>query len=427
MLTLLLLLALPEQITLKTPTQTFTSTHEIALNEGRLWWRRPGARWTLLPPDGLPAPSGRLEALKELAPSLPSAFHRPEQIDAISADGDNLIAIGPDGTVYYAKLTTLDWVDDWGPTRMKGTLSVKGLDAFAMSHRKIPYEDLDGNPHPVSAGVTTLYGLRDGGRTLSYADPWLPPKFERVICLPERGRFVPSALSASASTVFVMDSSGRSYTRLIDFDIHGDNPALPYSYAREKRSGPKSAVRTLPGPGWVLQPTIPGKHTTRITIAQTGPTNADRELRVEGEAGVWTKPIDAQEWKFVTPFVNVTRGDWVKGPPIESPVRDVVLAARNPWPGTRVSLEDWNPECDPAQLRIEAGAEVLTMPLEFHDGFELGGKYQGALILPAGKTPWLKKLRLLALGRDALEVEIEVTDTDVHLWHLPGLDLRFAR
>jgi len=426
-LTLLLLLALPEQLTLKTPTQTFTTTHEVALHDGRLWWRRLGGKWTLLPPDGLPAPRGRLEALKELAadlPVLPAPFRRPERIEAISADGDNLIAIGPGGTVYYAKLSTLEWVDDWGPSGMKGPLSVKGLDAYAMSHRKIPYEDLDGNPHPVSAGVTTLYGLRDGGRSLVYADPWLPPKFERVICLPERGRFVASALSASASTVFVMDASGKSYTRLVDFDIHGDNPALPYSYLREKRSGPKSAVRTLPGPDWVLQPKIPGKHSTRITIVQTGSTNADRELRVGGDGGVWVKAVDAQAWSFKdgsAPLPDPLPAVAGRGS------QEVVLEASNPWPGTRVSLEDWNPECEPAQLRIEAGSEVLSLPLPFHDGFELGGRYQGALLLPAGNTPWLKKLRLLALGRSALEVELEVTAEEVHLWHLPVLDLHFPR
>jgi hypothetical protein len=105
----------------------------------------------------------------------------------------------------------------------------------------------------------------------------------------------------------------------------------------------------------------------------------------------------------------------------------VVLQASNPWPGTRVSLEDWNPDCEPAVLRIEAGSEVLSLPLPFHDGFELGGRYQGALLLPAGNTPWLKKLRLLALGRAALDVELEVTAKEVHLWHLPVLDLHFPR
>lgn len=52
---MLVLLALPERVTLKTPTETFTATHELAVREGRLWWRRHGQRWALLPPDGVPA------------------------------------------------------------------------------------------------------------------------------------------------------------------------------------------------------------------------------------------------------------------------------------------------------------------------------------------------------------------------------------
>ncbi|MDP1830030.1 MAG: hypothetical protein Q8L48_42600 [Archangium sp.] len=429
MLLMMLLLALPEQIALKTPAETFTATHEVALRDGRLWWRKHGAAWTLLQPDGLPAPRGRLEALKELTADLPAApkpFRRPERIESISADGDNLIAIGPGGTVYYAKLSTLDWVDQWGPKGLQGTLSVKRLDAFAMSHRKIAYEDLDGNPHPVTAGVTTLYGLRDGGRTLAFADPWLPPNFERTLCLPERGRFIASALSASASTVFVMDAAGRAFTRLVDFDIHGDNPALPYSYGRERRRGAKGAIRTLPGPDWVAQPRIPGRHTTRITILQTGPANADRELRVEGEGGVWTKRLDDDGWTLVPGNRDVS-SPWVQGAPPLSPARDVVLTATKPWAGTRITLEDWNPGCEPARLRVEAGAEVLSLELPFHDGLELGGRYVGALLLPPGQTPWLKKLRVLALGRSHLDVELEVTREEVHLLRLPLIDLRFAR
>ena len=424
---MLVLLALPERVTLKTPTETFTATHEIVVHDGHLWWRRHGERWTLLPPDGLPAPRGRLEALKEELPVAVKLFRRPERVEQLSADGDNLIAIGNDGTLYYAKLSTLDWVDEWGPTGLAAPLSVKGLDAFAMSHRKIAYEDLDGNPHPVSAGVTTLYGMRNGGSTLSYADPWLPPNWERTICLPERGRFIASAMSASASTVFVMDASGRSFTRLIDFDIHGDNPALPYSYAREKRTGPKSGIRTLPGPEWISQPPIQGKHTTRITIAQTGPTNGDRELRVEGDGGLWTKRINDSEWKFTSTGAPVSRPFVLNQPPPHNPSRDTVLRAKNPWPGTQISLEDWNPGCDPAVLRIEAGAEVLTLALPFHDGLELGGKYEGALLLPPGKSSWLSKLKVLSLGRPYLDVELEVTQDEVHLVKLPLIDLSFAR
>ena len=105
----------------------------------------------------------------------------------------------------------------------------------------------------------------------------------------------------------------------------------------------------------------------------------------------------------------------------------MVLRAKNPWPGTKISLEDWNPECDPAVLRIEAGAEVLTLALPFHDGLELGGKYEGALLLPPGKSPWLSKLKVLSLGKPYLDVELEVTQDEVHLVKLPLIDLRFAR
>ena len=413
---MMLLLALPERVVVKTPTDSFTATHEVALRDGHLWWRKLGDPWTLLPPDGLPAP--RSKHLK--------AFRKPERVESLSADGDNLIAIGPDGTVYYAKLSTLDWVDQWGPTGFQKTLSVKGLDAVAMSHRMIAFSDIDGNVHPVSAGVTTLYGLRDGGRTLAFADPWLPAHFGRTLCLPERGRFIASALSASASTVFVMDASGRSFTRLVDFDIHGDNPALLYSYAREKRDGWKLDVRTLPEAGWVEQPRIPGKHTTRITIFQTGPTNADRELRVEGDGGVWTKRLEDAEWKFEAGALTPS-APWAEGEVPLGPAKDVALGALNPWPGTRITLEDWNPGCDPAVLHLEAGAEVLNLELPFHNGLELGRHYKGALLLPRGETPWLKKLRLIAGGADHLDVLVEVRKKEVRLVRLPILDLRFAR
>lgn len=141
---------------------------------------------------------------------------------------------------------------------------------------------------------------------------------------------------------------------------------------------------------------------------------------------MWTRRLDDGAWKLV-PGNRDTTLPWVKGSPALSPPRDVVLGATNPWPGTRISLEDWNPDCEPARLRIEAGAEVLSLALPFHDGLERGGRYEGALLLPPGQTPWLKKLRVLALGRAHLEVELEVTKEEVHLLHLPLIDLRFTR
>jgi len=48
---LLVLGALPSQVDLKTETATFSAAHDVALDEGRLWWRPRGkGSWALLPP-----------------------------------------------------------------------------------------------------------------------------------------------------------------------------------------------------------------------------------------------------------------------------------------------------------------------------------------------------------------------------------------
>ncbi|MFO0599707.1 MAG: hypothetical protein U0228_30650 [Myxococcaceae bacterium] len=418
------------------PTFARAAKYDVAIADGKLLWRArtDGAGWQLLPPDGLPAPRGRLEALKELTADLPVGpppFRRPVRVEALSADGDNLVAMTADGAVYYTKLSTLEWTDTWGPPGVAAQLSTRALEALAMSHRKIPYEDLDGNPHPISAGVTTFYGLRRGGSELVYADPWLPPNFERRLCLPERGTFVAAALAASASTVFVMDETGRAFTRLVDFDIHGDNPALPYSWARARRSGPLAAVRTLPAPDWVEQPRIPGTHTLLIGIEQTGNTNADRELAVIGLGGVWRKKLGDAAWAFEK-RADVPRGPAVRqGAPTLMPLMDQRLVAREPFPGTKVALSQWNALCPPAVLELDAQGESLRLPLPFHYGLTQGTEddrqLRGALLLPKGSTPWLKKLRALAAGQDFLEVDVSVNADEVRVTRLPGVDLHFPR
>jgi hypothetical protein len=110
----LALAVLPERVDVKTSTASFAAKHELAVHEGRIWWRDlPGGAartWVLLPPDGLPVGhGGRLEKLKKAAGLSSSRFEPPARIDAISADGDNLVAWGPSGRVYYAKLDTLEW------------------------------------------------------------------------------------------------------------------------------------------------------------------------------------------------------------------------------------------------------------------------------------------------------------------------------
>ena len=66
----LALAVLPERVDVKSPTASFGALHEIAVHEGKLWWRdRPGGEhreWVLFPPAGLPVGhGGRLEAIKK--------------------------------------------------------------------------------------------------------------------------------------------------------------------------------------------------------------------------------------------------------------------------------------------------------------------------------------------------------------------------
>jgi hypothetical protein len=427
---LLVLAALPERVDLKSETAAFTATHDVALDDGRLWWRPRGtSEWRLLPPDGLPAPKGRLEALKELASDLPLApapFTRPRRIVRLSADGDNLLAVSDEGVAYYTKLSTLEWTDVWGPGGLKAPLRVDAaVSGFAMSHRKVPYEDLDGNPHPVTAGVTTVYALLESGRRLSYADPWLPAGWSRTMCLPEQNTFIAAAISASASTMFVIDAAGRMFTRLADFDTVGDDPALPYSWTRERRSGALAAVRTLPGEPWRAQPPIPGKASTRITILQTGATNADRELRVEGEGGYWKKQVFATTWRFEPTGAAMTGPALAGAPPVQ-PSRASTWKSDATFSGASLRLEGFDPDCSPATLVLEKGDEVLRLPLHFHGGLKVGSR-KGAVLLPKRRDRLTLALRVLASGQSALPVELDVGDDEVVVGSGLVFEWRFTR
>ncbi|MCL2473094.1 MAG: hypothetical protein FWF26_05380, partial [Treponema sp.] len=157
--------------------------------------------------------------------------------------------------------------------------------------------------------------LLDDGQEICYADTGLPSDFSRNYIGPERGTFKAVSLSASASTMFVINDAGEMYTRLADFDtIGGDSMGYQYTYIPYKSnlSGIKFSSNIhskwgLPSEDWRLQPRIPlaGKAaiTSHITILQNGHGNGARELRVaglneKGETGYWYKQIFGDEWQF---------------------------------------------------------------------------------------------------------------------------------
>jgi len=391
MILALILLAgppLPERVYLKTYDRQFTAKYDLALFQGAIWWKPIDSKeWAKLPPAGLPT----------------GDFPTPDVISEISADGDNLVALDQGGRVYYAKLDTLKWTAKWGPTFMQGPLYVDEAagERMAMSHRKMAFEDIDGNPHDIIVGVTTLYVLVKGGTRLEYTDPWLPPEKRHFICLPEHGRFRAAAMSASASTVFVIDAAGRSYTKLGDFDTMGLDPVLRYGWEREKRDGLlNDDVYSLPAHQWVAQPPLPGPATTAITILQTGLGNEARELRVGAPDGYWKKPIASGEWEKVvtgTPApgsrIDPSKETWL--PPHTKTLKGRLGDAE-------VTLEEFAPDCSPATLTI--GTDEMT--LYFLQDWEPGHtQLTGALF---GSGPVFH-------GRPMIEVELRLDGDTVTL------------
>jgi hypothetical protein len=200
------------------------------------------------------------------------------------------------------------------------------------------YEDPFGNQHHNgSMEIATTYVLLGDGQEICYADTGLPGDFSRNYVGPERGAFKAVALSASASTMFVINAAGEMYTRIADFDIVGCDPMLfKYTYVPYQSDVPGTnyfsnlSEWALPAEDWRAQPRISlaGKAavTRHITILQNGQGNGARELRVagrdeDGATGYWAKAIFDDAWSFKA--VPLYFGD-------DSIVQTAASAAENP-------------------------------------------------------------------------------------------------
>jgi hypothetical protein len=310
----------PEAVYIKTRTQTFNAYHYYVLHDGLIWHKsidggEEPLDWTLFQETGLPHASRKI------------GFNKPERIVEISADADELVALSDVGGFYrYCFDKTIAhpsnvWLDRQGwPDEEQLFLDrrvAKNL-SWALGKRNnhvLYYEDPFGNQHHNGAmEIATTYVLLEDGQEICYADAGLPSDFSRNYAGPERGAFKAVSLSASASTMFVINKAGEMYTRLADFDTTGCDPMLfKYTYVPYE-SGLSGANYFsnltewgLPAEDWRPQPGIPlagnAAITRHNTILQNGRGNAARELRVaglneSGETGYWTKAIFDEAWQF---------------------------------------------------------------------------------------------------------------------------------
>lgn len=392
---------IPEKAFVKSATRSFNHQFDVAVIEGRIWYRQKpesganASRWELLGKTGLPEEFSSLSGES-------CGFDPPPFVTGLSTDGDNLIATGSDDCVYYMKWSTRRWTNKWGKPFSERLILPEKIRSWSVSHRGPTaggYHDIDGNFHPVSVGVTTLYVLSKDGLNIRYADPWLRAGFSHEICGPERNRFRARSLDASASTIFVINDAGEMYTRLADYDTMGNNPFLDYSYERKVRDIPREKdVRTLPPEEWKKQPPISknqGKISSAITIIQTGRGNESRELRVEGVNaqgfhGYFSKPINAKTWTFtrtdlplLKPLLSSDNAD-----PDPGPNPDQALTGHL-WTGRlfnkhkyKADLLNFNPLCSGGILMITLGTDKLDFPFLTTATSQADRRMKGAIILP---------------------------------------------
>jgi len=312
-----------------TRTNAMDSKFFYVVRDGKIWFKpigaHPNAAWKLFGGNGF------IDKTKT-------------PLKSVSADGDNILAVDHNEIIHYAKSNQIicqvsfdcpewkiiesrvKWTEKW--FNMDGVSlvvnlfknpileSIKNYRSIAMSHKghdTMYYTDMRGKKHPDPyVGVTTIYTLNEDGTRIFFADPWLQNKFENEITTPEEGQFKAETLSASASTIFLIqrarNENGREinkmYTRFGDFDSIGSNPALKATYNPMNKI---PLIRFLPGEDWIHQPSISLEGKTRLTknisILQIGWGQNSRELRVQGQNhqaqnGYFFKNIYDKQWNF---------------------------------------------------------------------------------------------------------------------------------
>jgi hypothetical protein len=387
---------LPGHVYVSTLTQTFAHGYEFCISGGKIMMKKKnGVAWDLFQKTGLPF-SVKVQ-LQNTGWFLP-----PESITEIAADDDTLIAFDNFGRMYICPLAKnhfdkkFEWSCGFGWPEKKQLVQnrlVENKRGWATGTRRGNiewYTDRFGNEHHWGTmGVTTVYFLSENGQEIRFTDSGLPTDLSKTILGPERGSFIAENISASGSTLFLIDKSGTMYTRLIDYDTMGCDPMFfKYTYVAEKQPYKGSDYRSnfthwgLPNESWHRQPDIPlaGKAllTRYICIFQNGKGNNARILRVaglspDGSTGFYWKNIAGGIWQFEkVPLVLHTdsflspsdRSRTIRGNKNEYTYNGILMKNSKAVAGISCGIDDMTLTSEGScTLRITKGNETKTVPL----------------------------------------------------------------
>jgi hypothetical protein len=432
---------LPDTVHLRTEADSFNRRYAFATRGGTIYAQHregPDRTWHELP--------------------LPPCF--AGRVESISVDDDELIALDTSRRIFtmdgaLKDASAFNWTSRWGTPFWAGPGYQLPGGVIAWSWSVIsPVEDGTwtdpaGNRTAIGAGkVSHIWGLRSGGRRLTFWDPWLPLDESYEMCGPLRGRFRAASLSTSGSFVFVAGPNGDLFTRFYDFDISGHNSVFfQYSYEDQRGKGDGAPIQ-LPAVGWVKHPKIPGRITSAISIHKVGTGAVHRTLRVEGldaagHTGYWEKDVTeraAGAWRFhrtdrplsAKPIPN-PRADTSRrklGKPED--LRYLLKIA-----DFRAELTNFNVYCSPARLRIRPKGARKSFDLVLHnvDGLRQQPRGRGLDGVPReqyGQVEVPPKLLKRTFVRDKLggrrftAVTVNATATEVSLDEL-GMTFRRRR
>lgn len=348
---------LPARVDFRTPTESFNRKIDVAVRNGRLYFRPRGGGdvWRNYPLPG--CIEGRLREL--------------------SLDDDELLAIDADRNVLTMDNALSDpllwnWTSRWGALTWTGPGRTLPAAPRAWSWSVISqpedgnWTDTAGNRTQIGQGkVSHVFMIARDGLHIPWIDPWLPIDDSYQVCGPLRGRFRMANLSASGSTIFVIGRHGDMFTRLYDFDLSGSD-TLFFQYSYDDQRGARSPKIQLPVGPWVRQPRVPGEVTSVISVEKRGRDALHRTLRVQGVArggytGYWEKDsadLRASAWTFHRTDV---------------PLKTALLDRSRPGTNGRalgrnddaryassdgmLALTNFNPFCSPARLRVALPGE----------------------------------------------------------------------